>query len=413
MDEWGITTKALHTGLNSEKGASVTPIYQTAAYIYDTAESLSGVFDGKEAGHVYSRISNPTVLSFEQKMNALEGGVGAVATSSGMSAISACIFCLTKSGDEIISSKSLFGGTLDFFNKIIMKYGVKVNYVNTCDISAYKKTITDKTKLIFLESIGNPKLDIPDIKKISEIADKRNIPLIVDSTFASPYLFNAKKAGASIVIHSATKYLTGNGTTIGGIIIDTGNFGWNKFVSDEFNEIAKKVHRKFIFLAAIRMNINQNVGVCMSPFNAFIHNLGLETLALRMERHCTNALKLAEFFNQHPKILKVNYPGLKDNIYHETAKKMFNGKYSGMLTIELESREKSYRLIDSLMLVKNMANIGDAKTLIIHPASTIYHSFSEYELSEVGINERLLRISAGIEETEDLIRDFSAALNKI
>jgi len=413
MKEWGITTKALHTGLNLEAGSSSVPIYQTAAYAYDDAETLANVFEGKDFGYIYSRISNPTVTSFEQKINALENGVGAIATSSGMSAISSVIFSLTKTGDEIISSKSLFGGTYEFFNKVLKKYGVKIKYVDTCDVSAYRKALTDKTKLIFLESIGNPGLDVPDIKKISDIANENNIPLVLDSTFTPPYLFSAKEYGVSIVIHSATKYLTGNGTTIGGVIVDTGNFNWKEYKSDEFLAESKKIHRRFIFLALTRRIIHQNVGVCMSPFNAFMHNLGLETLALRMKRHCENALKLAEFFNDYSKIKTINYLGLKDNKYHLIAEKLFNGKYSGMITIELESKEKCYELINELKLVKNMTNLGDAKTLIIHPASTIYHEFSKDELEEAGVNDRLIRISVGIEDIEDIIEDFRQALEKI
>ncbi len=413
MKEWGITTKALHTGLNTEEGSSVAPIYQTASYAYDKAETLANVFEGREFGYIYSRISNPTVFSFEKKINSLENGVGAIATSSGMSAISSVIFSLTKYDDEIIASKSLFGGTIEFFNKVIKKYGVKVNYVDTCDISAYRKSITDKTKLIFLESIGNPKLDIPDIKKISDIANENNVPLVLDSTFTPPYIFNAKENGVSIVVHSATKYLTGNGTTIGGVIIDTGNFNWQEFKSDEYLKESKKIHKRFLFLALTRRNIHQNVGVCMSPFNAFMHNIGLETLALRMERHCSNALELAEFLNKHSKVINTNYPGLRDNKYHLIAEKLFNGKYSGMVTVELESKEKCYKFINELKLVKNMTNLGDAKTLIIHPASTIYHEFSKDDLAEAGVTENLLRISVGIEDIADIIDDFRSALEKI
>ncbi|MCM8833085.1 MAG: sulfur carrier protein ThiS [Candidatus Omnitrophica bacterium] len=410
----GFATKAIHSGYEKDKetGATFVPIYSSASYEYEKAEDLADVFDGRKYGYIYSRIANPTVNIFEQKINTLENGIGAVATSSGMSAIAAIIFALTESGDEIISSKNLFGGTLLFFNEIMKTYNVKVNFVDACDIQAYKKFINKKTKLIFIETIANPKLNIPDVKKIAEIANQNEIPLIIDSTITTPYLFKAKKHGVSIVVHSATKYLTGNGTAIGGVLIDTGNFLWQKSKSPKVIKYTNKFGN-FGFLACIRKNIIQNSGACLSPFNAFLHCIGLETLALRMEKHCENAKKLAEYLKQHTKIINVNYPGLSDNEYYEISAKQFNNKFGGILTIRLGNKEKSFRLINNLKLAKNLANIGDVRTLVIHPASTIFHECSKEEMEEAGVYDDLIRISVGLEDFEDIINDFEQALKEV
>jgi|DewCreStandDraft_4_1066084.scaffolds.fasta_scaffold16148_4 O-acetylhomoserine (thiol)-lyase len=409
----GFATKAIHSGFKNDRetGATFVPIYASASYEYEKAEDLADVFDGKKFGYIYSRISNPTISVFEQKVNSLEGGIGAVATSSGMSAIASIVFALVNKGDEIISSKNLFGGTLLFFNEIIKKYGVKINYVDACDISSYKNLINNKTKMIFVETIANPKLNVPDIKKISDISKENNIPLVVDSTITTPYLFNAKKFGVDIVIHSATKYLTGNGTAIGGILVDTGNFDWKQCKSSIIKKYTKRFG-EFGFLAAIRKNVVQNGGSCTSPFNAFLHCIGLETLELRMERHCKNAEKLALYFMKNKKIKKVNYPGLKTSPFYEIAKLQFNNRFSGILTIELENKEQCFKFINNLKMVKNLANIGDTRTLIIHPASTIFHECDKKEMTEAGVTENMLRISVGLENIEDIINDFEQALKE-
>lgn len=410
----GFATKAIHSGYKKDKetGATFVPIYSTASYEYEKAEDLADVFDGRKYGYIYSRISNPTVNIFEQKINALENGIGAVATSSGMSAIAAIVLALTESEDEIISSKNLFGGTLLFFNEIMKTYNIKVNYVDACDIEGYRKFINKKTKMIFIETIANPKLNVPDIKKIAEIANQNDVPLIVDSTITTPYLFKGKDYGVSIVVHSATKYLTGNGTVIGGILVDTGNFSWQKCKSSKIIKYVKKFG-DFGFLACIRKNIIQNAGACLSPFNAFLHCIGLETLELRMEKHCENAKKLAEYLRLQPKVKNVNYPGLKDNQYYEISARQFNNKFGGILTIRLGSKEKSFKLINNLKLAKNLANIGDARTLVIHPASTIFHECSKEEMEEAGVYDDLIRVSAGLENIEDIINDFEEALEEV
>lgn len=407
-------TKAIHAGFSKEEktGATSVPIYESAAYSYSTAEELAEIFEGRKFGYVYSRISNPTITAFEQRLNALEEGIGALATSSGMAAIATVVFTLTQQGDEIISSECLFGGTYLFFNEIMNKYGVKINYINMDDLDSLKRKINNKTKLIFLESISNPKLEIPNLRLISEVAKQHNIPVIVDNTITTPYLWISKNFGADIIVHSATKYITGNGTAIGGILVDTGNYNWKNSPVNKIKEFSKKAGN-FAFLAAARSKIYQNIGFAPSPFNAFLHILGLETLPLRMEKHCSNALGLAEFLKSNNKVLDVNYPGLIENKFYNIGKEQFNNKFSGILTFTLESKDVCFKFINNLKLAKNLANIGDTRTLIIHPDSTIYLNCSEEEKKLAGVYDNLIRVSVGLENINDIIEDFNQALEKI
>lgn len=407
----GFSTRALHAGDKSsrETGATAVPVYGTAAFAYDSAQDLSDVFDGRRYGHVYSRISNPTVAAFEQRVNALEAGRGALAASSGMAAIATVIFALAGQGDEIIAAKSLFGGTLLFFNEMISKLGIRIHYVDTSDYSAYRKAVTGKTRLIFAETIANPKLDVPDIKAIAAVAAEHNIPLVVDSTVTTPYLFEAKKYGASVAVHSATKYMTGNGTALGGVLVDTGAYNWKNSENPLLKAFTPKFG-EFAFLAAARKRVLQNAGQCLSPFNAFLHCLGIETLSLRMEKHCANAAAVAAHFAGHRSIKHVNYPGLDGNPGKKTAQAQFNSRYGGMLTFTLESREKCFDFLGKVRVARNLANIGDAKTLVIHPASTIFHDCGKDEMAAAGVTDELIRVSVGIEDLEDIIADFEEAL---
>ena len=415
MSEWGFETRAIHSGHSSERhnGATTIPIYETAAFAYSTAEELAEVFDGKRAGHIYSRISNPTVQAFELKMSALEKGVGALATASGMAAIATILFALCRQNDEIVSSSSLFGGTLLLFNKIFKKYGVGVHFVDPLDLDLFRKAVSSKTSLIFLETISNPKLDVPDIGKIAELAREKGVPLVVDSTLTTPYLFKARDFGASLVVHSNTKYIAGNGSTIGGVVVDTGIFDWKEYRDNELKEMASRRGSDLAFLSLARSYVLQNTGSCLSPVNAYLHSLGLETLALRMERHCSNALALSEFLAHHPKIVQVNYPGLKSSPHFAIARLQYREHFGGLLNFRLGSKDKCYRLINNLKLVQNAANLGDAKTLIIHPASTIYHDCSQEERIKAGVSEDLVRVSVGIETIEDIIEDFDQALKEV
>lgn len=411
---WDFETKSIHSGFDQDHqtGATSLPIYETAAYAYDTAEDLADVFQGRKFGHIYSRISNPTVTALEQRINALENGIGAVATASGMAAIATVIYALVKPGDEIITSKSLFGGTLQLFNDIFRSFGIGIIYVGSTDIVAYRRAISPRTKLIFLETIGNPKLDVPDVKEIAAVAAKNNLPLVVDSTLTTPYLFEAKKFGVSVVIHSTSKYITGNGSAIGGVLVDLGNYNWTESPSEAVKEMAAKAGG-LAFLARTRRKILQNTGSCLPPFNAYLQNWGLETLSLRMEKHCSNAFILASYLQSTSKVEKVNYPGLPDSPSYQTARYQFGGRYGGLLTFRLGSTKRCFEFIKHLKLVKNLANLGDAKTLIIHPASTIYHNCSAEESLAAGVYPDLLRVSVGIENIKDIIIDFDHALKEV
>ncbi|MCX7798572.1 MAG: aminotransferase class I/II-fold pyridoxal phosphate-dependent enzyme [Melioribacter sp.] len=407
-------TKTIHSGFAKEDkfGATIIPIYENAAYSYQTAEELQEVFEGKKFGYVYSRISNPTVTEFELRMNAIEEGIGAIATSSGMAAIATTVLTLTQYEDEIISSDCLFAGTYLFFKDVMNKYGVKVHYVNINEVDEWKKLINNKTRLIFFESISNPKLEVPNLKLISMVAKEYNIPVVVDNTVSTPYLWRAKNFGADIIIHSATKYISGNGSAVGGILIDTGIYDWKRSSVNQIKEMSQKVGR-LAFIITARSKVYQNIGFAPSPFNAFLHILGLETLSLRMEKHCYNALQLAEYLQNHKKIINVNYPGLKENKFYDIGKKQFNNKFSGLLTFFLESKEKCFKFINNLKLAKNLANIGDTRTLVIHPDSTIYINCTKEEKNLAGVNENMVRVSVGIENVNDIIDDFNQSLQKI
>ncbi len=405
MKEWDFETKAIHTGVHPELhlGATSVPIYQTSSFAYDTAESMEDVFSNKSFGYIYSRISNPTVNALEERINALESGAGAVAVASGMAAISAVVFSLAESGDEIIASESLFGGTLILFNSVLNRLGIKTLYIDPNKPDTIADKISKKTKLIFIETIGNPRLDVPDLKKTGDISRQYNIPLVIDGTLTTPYMLKAGDYGAAVVIHSATKFISGYGSGIGGLIVDTGKYNWAGADSSLLREAAGKYGSKNAFLYILHKQIIQNTG-------SFLQLQGLETLSLRMEKHCSNALKLAEFFTKQPEVVSVNYPGLKSSKYFTIAEKQFKDKFGSLLTIRLGSKERCYRFINRLKLVKNLANLGDAKTLIIHPASTIYHDCTEEEMLNAGVYQDMLRISVGIENIQDIISDFILAL---
>lgn len=413
-DPMKFNTKAIHAGYDGdpETGATSIPIYQTASFEHDNAQLHSDIFNGRAFGHQYSRITNPTVFAYEGRINALENGLGTLCTASGMAAISTALFSLTSTGDEIISARTLFGGTHYLYQHLLENFGVKINIVPTTDVKAYEAAITDKTKLIFLETIGNPKLDIPDIKAIAAIAKAHNIPLVVDCTTTTPYLFDAKAHGVSVLLLSLTKFMCGSGTTIGGSITDTGNYDWKNGRPTRVKEAAQKFG-DMAFLGHARRQIQSNTGSIMSPMNAFIASLGLDTLSLRMDRHCDNALKLATFLDGHSKVVKANYPGLKTHENHELAKVQFNNKFGGILTLRVGSKANAYKVIDGLEIARLLVNIGDTKTLVVHPQSTIYRNFTTEEAADLGAFEDTIRVSVGLEDIEDLIADFDQALSQI
>lgn len=413
-NQWDFETRSIHSGFDHDEknGATAVPIYETASFAYNTAEDLADAFQNRKFGYLYSRITNPTVSVLEQRITALENGRGAIATASGMAAIATVLYALVRPGDEIVSSMSLFGGTLQLFREIFDTFGVTVTYIDPIDSNAFEKAVTPRTSMIFLETIGNPKLDVANFCEIAEIAKRNNIPLIVDSSLTTPYLFEAKRFGINVVIHSTSKYISGSGHTIGGVLVDLGNYDWTRARSALVRESAKKAG-DFGFLARCRRQVLQNTGSCLSPFNAYLQCLGLETLALRMEKHCINALTLAQFLVKHPRIQSVCYPGLPTHANFEIAQSQFGGKFGGLLTIRLGTLERCFGFIRRLKIAKNLANLGDAKTVVIHPASTIYCTCSVEEQLAAGVYPDLIRVSVGIESIHDIIGDFDQALTEV
>ncbi len=407
-EKYDIATRLVQTNTDGEKGAVNYPVYQSTSFSYDNAEELARVFNNRANGYIYSRINNPTNNNFEKQMVNLESGLGAVSCASGMAAIATAVLSLVKSGDQIVAGNSLFGGTYNFFKEDLSQLGIRTKFVNATSLRQYQQAINDKTRLVFLETLGNPGLDIPDIKAISKLTAEANIPLVVDNTLLTPYLFRAKKAGANIVIYSTSKYINGSANSLGGIIIDLGNFNWQTARIPVLKKYLE--YDSFCYLAKMRQDIFRNLGACSSPFNSFLHSTGLGTLALRMEKHCQNALQLAQFLNKHNKVKKVNYPGLKDNSFHEIASKQFDNKYGGLLTFELKNKKQCYKVINKLKLAHNMANLGDIRTLIIHPQSTIYSNIDQNKQKKLGVTPQLIRVSVGIENIEDIIADFEQAL---
>lgn len=404
-------TELLHNGLLPDKatGATTLPIYQTAAFSQASAEDLEKIFIGRKADFAYTRISNPTTATFERRISNLERGAGAVAFSSGMAAISAAIMNIVEVGDEIISSAGLFGGTNDLFREL-KNFGIKVNYVTENRVENFASLLTDKTKLLYVETIGNPKLDVPDITKLAALAHENKLPLIVDSTVTTPYLVRPLNLGADVVIHSTSKMINGGGNSIGGIVVVGKKFRWD---TKKFPKLAEfKQFGTMSYLVRLRARMLTDFGGCPAPFNIFLTQVGLDTLALRMERACGNALELATFFAENKKV-SVNYPGLENNFYHELANVQFNAHFGTMLTLRLGTKEKAFEFLNSLRFALKESNIGDVRTLAIHPASTIYLNATEGEKLNAGVSEDLIRVSVGIEDISDLLSDFEQALQKI
>jgi O-acetylhomoserine (thiol)-lyase len=406
-------TKLIHAGTApGPSGATKTPIVQASAFAYNSAEELEDIFKGRAIGQVYTRIGNPTLESLEKRLAAVEDGIAAIVTASGMAAITTAVMAIVRSGDEILSSSSLFGGTYSLFQDTLSNYGVKSRFVDPTDLVALEAAINDDTRLIFVETIGNPKMDVPDIAAFAAVARKKGIPLMVDATVSTPYLALMKELGADIIIHSTSKFINGTSNSIGGAIIDSGSFDWN---SDKFPHLEPfyKKYRNFAFTARTRKLIHKDFGACAAPMNSFLSGEGLETLALRMERHCSNAMRLAQFLNTHEKVSWVNYPGLPDSPFFEVATRQFKGRYGGLLTFGLADKASAFRVINGLKLAKNLANIGDTKTLVIHPASTICADYTPEVKALMGVSEELVRVSVGIEAIDDILEDFAAALDQL
>jgi O-acetylhomoserine (thiol)-lyase len=329
-----------------------------------------------------------------------------------MAAITTAVLTILRSGDEILASSSLFGGTFSLFRDTLSNYGITARFVNPLDLESFRGAINERTRLLFVETIGNPKLDVPDIPALARIAHEAGLPLLVDSTVTSPYLASGAELEADILTYSTSKYINGTGTTIGGTIIDRGVFDWNSPKFPHFETFYKK-YRAFAFTARARKLVHKDVGACAAPFNSFLLTEGIQTLALRMERHCANALALARFLATHPKVAWVGYPGLEDSPHHEVATRLYGGRYGGLLTFGTGDKISAFKAINALKLAKNLANIGDAKTLVIHPASTICADYTAEEKGLMGVTEDLVRVSAGIEDCRDIIEDFKQALDAL
>ena len=408
MNEYGFNTGLLH-GTNEKypQGATQVPIYQSSAFRHDSAEDLEKIFDNKKMGFSYTRINNPTVESFEKRVTMLEDGIGSVACASGMAALTNAFLNILQAGDEIVAACGLYGGTVELFDDL-KPFGISVKYVIENKPEAFEAEITEKTRLVFAETIGNPKLDVTDIQAVAEVAHKHDVPLIVDNTVATPYLIQPLKLGADIVVHSSSKYINGSSDAISGILVCGKGLKWDP---DRYPGLAP--YRKFgpfAYIAKLRNGLFRNTGACLAPQNAFLNNLGLETLGLRMQRQCDNALELARFLQGLGGDIEVNYPGLEESPYHEIAKKQFRNGYGAIVTVRTGSKEKAFSIINSLKIPLIISNIGDTKTLVIHPESTIAAHISDEEKKQSGVFEDLIRISVGIEDIEDLKEDFKQAI---
>ncbi|MFY0640784.1 MAG: aminotransferase class I/II-fold pyridoxal phosphate-dependent enzyme [Bermanella sp.] len=417
---------ALHHGYTSEattKSAAV-PIYQTTSYTFDDTQHGADLFDLKVPGNIYTRIMNPTTDVLEQRMAAMEGGIGALAVASGMSAITYAIQCLCKTGDNIVSTSQLYGGTYNLFAHSLPNQGIDVRLISHDDYAGFENAIDENTRAIFCESIGNPAGNVVDISKLAEIAHKHGVPVIVDNTVATPVLCRPFELGADIVVHSLTKYIGGHGTSIGGVIIDSGKFDWvaNKKRFPILNEPDPSYHGVVYtealgaaaFIGRCRVVPLRNTGAAISPMNSFQILQGLETLCLRMERHCENAEKLADYLNAHEKVSWVNYAALSNSPYFDTCKKITNGKASGILSFGIKGGlVAGTQFIDALQMILRLVNIGDAKSLACHPASTTHRQLNEEELAKAGVSTDLVRISVGIENIDDIIADVSQALDAV
>ena len=401
----------VHGGLEAgPAGATAVPIVQSSSFAYESAEGLEDVFRGRAVGQVYTRLGNPTTEALERRLALLEGGGTAIATASGMAAITTAVLTILRTGDEILSSSSLFGGTFSLFRDTLSNYGITARFVDPLDLDGFRAAINDRTRLLFVETIGNPKLDVPDVPALTRIAHDAGIPIMVDSTVSTPYLASGAQLGADILAYSTSKYINGTGTTIGGVIIDRGVFDWNSPKFPHFEAFYKK-YRAFAFTARARKLVHKDVGACAAPFNSYLLTEGVQTLALRMERHCSSALELARFLNDHPKVAWVNYPGLEDSPQYAVASRLYGGRYGGLLSFGTGDKASAFKVINGLKLARNLANIGDAKTLVIHPASTICADYNAEEKTLMGVTEDLIRVSVGIEDCLDIIEDFKHALD--
>jgi len=426
MGDFKFETLTLHAGqtIDTDTLSRAVPVYRTSSYIFKNTEHAANLFALKEPGNIYTRLGNPTQDILEKRVVVLEKAPASLALSSGTSAIFYTVINICKSGDEIVSANNLYGGTYTMFNDILPQFNIKTKFVDPLNPKNFEKAINDKTRLLYIETIGNPVLDFTDIKAVSEIAHKYNLPLVVDSTFTTPYLLNPIDYGADVVIHSLTKWIGGHGTGIGGIVVDSGKFNWKDEKFSLYNEPDPSYHdiryahdlgdlNPVCFIMRMRLVPLRNLGACISPDNAWLFLQGLETLHLRMQRHCENALKAAEYLKSHEKVNWVRYPGLKDDKAYPVASKYLKNGFGGMVVFGIKGGKQSGKMfIENLKLFSHLANVGDAKSLAIHPATTTHSQLSEEDQQKGGLSADLIRLSIGIENINDIIDDLEQALYK-
>ncbi len=421
--EFGFGTLCLHAGQipDAATGARAVPIYQTTSFVFDSAEHAASLFNLQTFGNVYSRISNPTVAVFEERMAALEGGRAALAASSGQAAQMCALLTILRAGDEIVSSSTLYGGTYSQFDVTFRQFGINTIFVNADDSDNFRKAITPKTRVLYAETMGNPQINVLDIEAVAKIAKEAGVPLVIDNTFASPYLCQPIKFGADIVIHSATKFIGGHGTTMGGVVIESGKFPWDNGKFPMMIEPSRGYHGvifhetfgDFGYTMKCRMETMRTLGPVLSPFSAWILLQGLETLHVRVERHVENAVAVAKFLRDHPRVSWVNYPGLPGSKYHALALKSLPRGSGSIMTFGIKGgMEAGVKFIEGLQFFSHLANVGDAKTLVIHPASTTHRQLSEEEQVKAGVGPDMIRLSIGIEDINDILWDLDQALSQ-
>ena len=423
--EFKFETLQLHAGqvVDATTKSRAVPIYQTTSFVFEDTQEGAELFALQKAGNIYTRITNPTTSAFEERIAALEGGVGALATASGMAAITYTILALAHAGDHVVAASTIYGGTFNLLKETLPRYGITTTFVDIDNLEEVEAAIKDNTKLVLIETLGNPVINIPDIEKIAEIAHKHQIPLVADNTFATPYLINVFSHGVDIAVHSATKFIGGHGTTIGGVIVDSGKFDWA--ASGKFPQLVEEdpsYHNisytrdvgAAAFIVAARVQLLRDMGAALSPFNSFLLLQGLETLSLRVERHVQNAEKIVDFLVNHPKVEKVNYPKLADSPYHALAEKYLPKGVGSIFTFHVKGGEAEARnVIDNLEIFSNLANVADAKSLVVHPATTTHAQLSDSDLEAAGVTKNQIRLSIGLENVDDLIEDLRLALEKI
>jgi O-acetylhomoserine (thiol)-lyase len=422
-DQYKFETQCLHAGQQPDPAttARAVPLHRTSSYVFNSTEHAANLFALKELGNIYTRIMNPTQDVLEQRVAALEGGAAALALASGTSAVYYTIINICEAGDEIVSATNLYGGTYTMFDCILPQFGIQVNFVDARDPDSFAKAITEKTRALYIETIGNPVLEFTDISAVAEIAHSHNLPLIVDATFTTPYLLKTIAYGADIVVNSLTKWMGGHGTGIGGIVVDSGKFNWQDPKFKLFNEPDPSYHdiryahdlgdmNPIAFALRMRLVPLRNLGACISPDNAWMFLQGLETLPLRMQRHCENALEVARFLKEHPKVKWVRYPGLEDDPTFPVASKYLKNGFGGMVVFGIQGGlEAGQKFVDSLKLFSLLANVGDAKSLVIHPASTTHSQLSEEQQKAGGLTPDLVRLSIGLEHIDDIKQDLEQA----